>query len=502
MQLEPNGKAAVQDKASEEGTQLIDLGKASSKRFEGELARKKLVEADMELRPVADDVLRPSLYVGGFAAAMAALTSVDFVPASLPLVLTFMAGYAAIVFEEVVGVQKTAVALAMGIACWTMVPHAAGLEMPQVLEEMGKAINDTSQIVFFLIGAMAIVETVDAHKGFSFVTDRINTTDKRALVVLVGFLSFFLSAILDNLTTTIVVCSLLGKLVPESEKETRQLLGGLTVIAANAGGAWSPIGDVTTTMLWMGGQITSVPLVTNVFLPSLACVMGAMGWQLLTIDGAQQLAPAPPSTGLPPRGSSLVTAVGLGGLLFVPVFKSVTGLPPFGGMLLSMASLWALTDRLHGEDRPKLRMTEALRRTDVADALFFLGVLLAVAALETSGTLTQLAQLLSELVPNDTLVAAAIGAVSAVVDNVPLVAAAMGMYDMTTYPADAQFWDLIAFCAGTGGSMLIIGSAAGIAYMGIEEVSFGWYLKRIAPGAVIGYLAGIATLVAQGTGGA
>jgi Na+/H+ antiporter NhaD/arsenite permease-like protein len=257
------------------------------------------------------------------------------------------------------------------------------------------------------------------------------------------------------------------------EKETRQLLGGLTVIAANAGGAWSPIGDVTTTMLWMGGQITSAPLIANVFLPSLACLLGAMGWQLLTIDGPQQMESRAPSKGQPPRGSSLVTAVGLGGLLFVPVFKSVTGLPPFAGMLLSTATLWALTDRLHGEDRPKLRMTEALRRIDVAGSLFFLGVLLGVAALETSGSLAQLAQLLANLVPSETLVATLIGAFSAVIDNVPLVAGAMGMYDLTAYPPDAPFWDLIAFCAGTGGSMLIIGSAAGIAYMGIEEVSFG-----------------------------
>jgi len=297
-----------------------------------------------------------------------------------------------------------------------------------------------------------------------------------------------------------VICSLLSKLVPDSEKETRQLLGGLTVIAANAGGAWSPIGDVTTTMLWMGGEITVQPLITNVFLPSFVCVWGAMGWQLATVTGPSSFEAPKKEAGKTPRGSNLVTAVGLGGLVFVPVFKALTGLPPFAGMLVSTSALWAITDRLHGDDRPKLRMTEALRRIDTAGSLFFLGILLAVAALETSGVLTQLAVALNEVVPNDTLIAGAIGAVSAIIDNVPLVAAAMGMYDLTAHPVDSQFWDLIAFCAGTGGSMLIIGSAAGIAYMGIEEVSFGWYAKKIAPGAVVGYLAGIAALVAQGGG--
>ena len=230
MQLDPEGATVAEREIDHE---LLEITKS-------EIARKKLQV--LEERPVADDVLKPALYVGGLSAVVAALSSVDFVPASLPLVLTFLAGYGAIVFKEFVAVDKSAVALAMGIACWSLVPHATGQEISLVLEEMSKSVSETSQVVFFLVGAMAIVETVDAHKGFGFITDKITTTDKRALVVIVGALSFCLSSILDNLTTTIVICSLLGKLVPESEKETRQLLGGLAVIAANAGGAWSPIG--------------------------------------------------------------------------------------------------------------------------------------------------------------------------------------------------------------------------------------------------------------------
>ena len=451
-------------------------------------------DANAEQGEVRDALLGPSILVGGFVALLAALSTLDFVPAALPLELIFLAGYIAIVFEEQAAVDKSAVALAMGIASWVMVPHATGLSVDQILPEMSKAISDTSQIVFFLIGAMAIVETVDAHRGLAFVTDKINTSDKRVLAVIIGFFSFFLSAVLDNLTTTIVVVSLLGKLVPPEEKETRQLLGGLTVIAANAGGAWSPIGDVTTTMLWMGGEISAGPLVKAVFLPSLVCVSGAIAWTTASLDSTNSLPPAASETSPRPRGSAVVAAVGLGGLVFVPIFKAVTGLPPFAGMILAMSALWGVTDKLHAAGPSELRMEQVLRRIDTAGSLFFLGILLAVGALETSGVLTQLAQSIGGMLPNDTLLAGTIGAVSAVIDNVPLVAASMGMYDLTAHPVDSQFWDLIAFCAGTGGSMLIIGSAAGIAYMGIEQVTFGWYLRRVAPGAALGYVAGLAAL--------
>jgi len=371
------------------------------------------------------------------------------------------------------------------------------MSFKEVVHALDESLAEIAQIVFFLVGAMSIVETVDAHKGFSIVTDKIQTTSKRELLVIVSALSFALSAVLDNLTTTIVMCSLLTKLVTDEDKETRMKLGGMVVIAANAGGAWSPIGDVTTTMLWIGGQVTVGPLVANVLLPSIMCTAVAVAIESAKLGDSAPISVPPPEKSIKPRGQNLIFGVGVGGLLFVPIFKSVTHLPPVAGMLLSLGALWSITDRLHGEDAPKLKMPESLKRIDTAGCLFFMGILMAVSAMQEAGVLKSLSEFLATLVSSDALLATVIGAASAVIDNVPLVAAAMGMYGLDVRLPDSEFWDLIAYCAGTGGSMLVIGSAAGIAYMGLEKVNFGWYLKQLSPSAAAGYLAGVGTLVLQ-----
>ncbi|KAH9695380.1 Sodium/proton antiporter 1 [Citrus sinensis] len=314
----------------------------------------------------------------------------------------------------------------------------------------------------------------------------------------IGFVTFFLSSILDNLTSTIVMVSLLRKLVPPSEY--RKLLGAVVVIAANAGGAWTPIGDVTTTMLWIHGQISTLPTMKSLFIPSAVSLAVPLAFLSLTseVNGkGQESSNVLASEQMAPRGQ-LVFAVGIGALIFVPVFKALTGLPPYMGILLGLGVLWILTDAIHyGEsERQKLKVPQALSRIDTQGALFFLGILLSVSSLEAAGLLREIANYLDAHISNIDLIASAIGVVSAVIDNVPLVAATMGMYDLTSFPQDSKFWQLIAYCAGTGGSMLIIGSAAGVAFMGMEKVDFFWYLRKVSGFAFAGYAAGIAAYLA------
>ncbi|GJN40099.1 hypothetical protein PR202_gb29268 [Eleusine coracana subsp. coracana] len=330
----------------------------------------------------------------------------------------------------------------------------------------------------------------------------------------IGIVTFFLSSVLDNLTSTIVMVSLIRKLVPPSEY--RKLLGGVVVIAANAGGAWTPIGDVTTTMLWIHGQITTLKIMQGLFIPSVVSLAVPLALMSLTSEAngsSQKSSSFLSSEKMAPRGK-LVLAVGVGALVFVPAFKALTGLPPYMGMLLGLGILWILTDAIHyGEpERQTLKVPQALSRIDTQGILFFLGILLSVGSLqhisfihlffsiatslESAGILRQLANYLDANIPNADLIASAIGVVSAVVDNVPLVAAAMGMYDLTSYPQDSDFWQLVAFCAGTGGSMLIIGSAAGVAFMGMEKVDFFWYIRKVSGFAFAGYAAGIACYLA------
>uniref|UniRef100_A0A0D9XBD4 Citrate transporter-like domain-containing protein n=1 Tax=Leersia perrieri TaxID=77586 RepID=A0A0D9XBD4_9ORYZ len=402
-----------------------------------------------------------------------------------------------IIFEESLAFNKSGVGLLMAVCLWVI--RSIGAPSTDVaVQELSQTTAEVSEIVFFLLGAMTIVEIVDAHQGFKLVTDNISTRNPRTLLWVIGFVTFFLSSVLDNLTSTIVMVSLLRKLVPPSEY--RKLLGAVVVISANAGGAWTPIGDVTTTMLWIHGQITTLKIMQGLFLPSVVSLAVPLALMSLTSEAngsSQKSSSLLSSEQMAPRGQ-LVFCVGLGALLFVPVFKALTGLPPFMGMMLGLAILWILTDAIHYGDsgRQRLKVPQALSRIDTQGVLFFLGILLSVGSLESAGILRQLANYLDANIPNSDLIASAIGVASAIIDNVPLVAATMGMYDLTSFPQDSDFWQLVAFCAGTGGSMLIIGSAAGVAFMGMEKVDFFWYFRKVSGFALAGYAAGIITYLA------
>ncbi|KAL3690391.1 hypothetical protein R1sor_016700 [Riccia sorocarpa] len=416
---------------------------------------------------------------------------------NLAMAGVFVLGYAGIIFEESLVFNKSGVGLLMAVTLWTI--RSIGAPSTDVaVRELSESSTEVSEIVFFLLGAMTIVEIVDAHQGFKLVTDSITTRNPKLLLWVIGGITFFLSSILDNLTSTIVMVSLLRKLCPDPER--RKFLGAVVVIAANAGGAWTPIGDVTTTMLWIHGQISTVKTMQDLFLPSAVSLIVPL--TLLTIfsnkeEEKKELRTVMTNEQLAPRGQ-LVFAVGVGALLFVPVFKQLTGLPPFLGMLLGLGTLWIITDAIHYGDseRQKLKVPQALSRIDTQGVLFFLGILLSVGSLQAAGLLKELATFLDQHVPSLELVASTIGVASAVIDNVPLVAATMGMYSMNTYPMDSELWQLIAYCAGTGGSILIIGSAAGVAFMGMEKADFFWYFRKISGYAFAGYGAGIATYLA------
>ncbi|MFO1340866.1 MAG: sodium:proton antiporter NhaD [Burkholderiaceae bacterium] len=409
----------------------------------------------------------------------------------------FVLAYVAIALEHPIGVNKSASALIGAGAMWSVYalmsadPHA-------VSDQLGESVTSTAQIVFFLIGAMTIVEVIDAHNGFEVITERIRTTRLSSLMWLVGFVTFFLSAILDNLTTTIVMVSLMRKLLHRAED--RLFFAGIIVIAANAGGAWTPIGDVTTTMLWIGGQISSVAIMKALLLPSLASLLVPLAVTAYLMRGKPVVAP-PKETGSGLAGTTAMERnvmffVGLGILVLVPAFKTITHLPPFMGVLLGLGVLWLIGDLLHRrkpeETKTRLTLVHALSQIDMGSIVFFIGILLAVATLEHTHLLSALAQWLNASVGRLDVIVLLIGAVSAVVDNVPLVAASMGMYPLQQYPMDHFLWEFLAYCAGTGGSMLIIGSAAGVAAMGLEKITFGWYLRHISWLAALGYLAGAA----------
>ena len=409
------------------------------------------------------------------------------------LLILFAVGYVAIVLEQPLRLNKAAPALATGVVCWAVSGHAGALE-----EHLG----GVAGILFFVLGAMTIVELIDAHDGFEIITSRIGARGRRPLLVTVIVLSFVLSAVLDNLTTAIVMMSLLRRLV--AGERDRMYFGAMVIIAANAGGAWSPIGDVTTTMLWAGGQITSTALIATVLVPSLVSVAVPALWIGLRMKGKVERPDAAvdgtvraPTT---PFERRLVFFTGTGALVMVPVFKAITHLPPFMGVLLGVGVLWTLTELIHkrknDEYKSALSVAGALQRIDSTSILFFLGILLAIGALEADGVLADLAARLDGTLGNRDVVVIAIGLASAVVDNVPLVAAAQGMYPLTTYPVDHDFWHFMAYAAGTGGSILIIGSAAGVAVMGLQRISFGWYLRRISLPALLGYAAGAAAYLA------
>ncbi len=411
------------------------------------------------------------------------------------VVALFALGYTVIVFEHAIRLNKAASALLTGVLCWAvyilMSDDATG-----VPGELSHHLGGIAEILFFLMGAMTIVELIDAHDGFEVITARITTTDKRKLLWAVSIIAFFLSAVLDNLTTAIVMVSLCRKLI--ADKHDRMFFVGMIVIAANAGGAWSPVGDVTTTMLWIGGQVTSMNIILKLIVPSLICLVVPLFAASFFIKGKverpENTVSALKTISSSPFERGLVFFCGLGALIFVPVFKSITHLPPYMGILFGLGLLWVITEFIHhekdDEDKDLLSVVHALRKIDVPSILFFLGILLAISALESTGTLGRLAQGMNEKIGNESGIGLLMGLLSAVVDNVPLVAAAQGMYPLETYPTDSYLWVLIAFCSGTGGSILIIGSAAGVAVMGMEKISFFWYLKKTGWLAALGFFAG------------
>ena len=411
------------------------------------------------------------------------------------LVLTFVLAYAAIALEHPLKVNKSASALVGAGLLWTIYALASG-DAHLVSEQLGVSLMGTAQIVFFLMRAMTIVEVIDAHNGFEVITSRIKTTRLSSLMWMVGFVSFFLSAILDNLTTTIVMVSLMKKLL--DKREDRLFFGGIIVIAANAGGAWTPIGDVTTTMLWIGGQITALEIMKGLFVPSLINLLVPLAVTSFVLGTRPVIAPQRTLDEQLPEPTAferqLMFFLGLGILVAVPVFKTVTHLPPFLGILFGLGLLWLVGDLVHREKedayKEHLTLARALTRIDMSSIVFFIGILLAVATLEHTHILSSIAQWLDVHVGRQDVIVMLIGLVSAVVDNVPLVAASMGMYSLEQYPTDSFLWEFMAYCAGTGGSILIIGSAAGVAAMGLEKIDFIWYLRKISGLALVGYLAG------------
>lgn len=419
------------------------------------------------------------------------------------IVAVFVVAYAAIALEHPININKSASALIGAGLLWTI--YALGMGDAEVVEEhLGETLIEIAQIVFFLMGAMTIVEVIDSHHGFEVITTRIKTTQLSSLMWLIGVVTFFLSAVLDNLTTTIVMVSLVQKLL--EKHDDRLFFACIIVIAANAGGAWSPIGDVTTTMLWIGGQITTLAIIEGVFLASVVNMVVPLAVVAWMIRGRPVVARQYSDNFMKdvyttPFERNLMFYLGIGTLLAVPVFKTVTHLPPFMGVMFGLGILWLAGDLVHrGKDdelRKPLTLVHALSRIDMGSLVFFIGILLAVATLQHTGILSGLATQLDETVGRLDVIVFLIGLVSAVVDNVPIVAAAMGMYSLEQYPADHFLWEFMAYSAGTGGSILIIGSAAGIAAMGLEKIHFFWYVKRISALALLGYMAGAGVYILQ-----
>ena len=422
------------------------------------------------------------------------------------MIVVFVLGYTAIAFEHPLKIDKAAFALLTAVSVWTLLIFGAEViiggdthESKLFVEEsLMHNLGEISGILFFLLGAMALVELVDIHSGFDIITNKITTLNKSKLLWILSFVTFFMSAALDNLTTSIIMAALLRKLI--HDKKDLWLFAGMVIIAANSGGAWSPIGDVTTIMLWIGRQVTAVNIILKLILPSLMALLVPLILISFKVKGnLVESKKEVVKDDIPLSQKKIVMYFGIGALLFVPVFKTVTHLPPFMGILFGLGILWVVTEILHKKKNEHIKkmfsIGRVLEKIDTSSILFFLGILLAVSALQVAGHLNQLAMVLDAEIGNIWVINALIGVFSSIVDNVPLVAGAIGMYDLSVYPQDHTFWELLAFCAGTGGSILIIGSAAGVAIMGILKIDFIWYLKNITLYALIGYASGIVTFL-------
>jgi Na+/H+ antiporter NhaD/arsenite permease-like protein len=425
------------------------------------------------------------------------------------MIVIFVLGYMGIAFEHSLKIDKAAFALFTAVALWTILILGVNellplQENPLEFAEEGLMhhLGEIAGILFFLMGAMTLVELVDVHGGFDIITSKITSKNKLKLLWILSFVTFFMSAALDNLTTSIIMAALLRKLI--KEKEDLWLFAGMVILAANAGGAWSPIGDVTTIMLWVGGNVTAGNIIMKLFIPSLVCLLVPLLLLSRKVKGnVDAVVKEKMHNEIPEWEKKTVMYMGVGSLLFVPIFKSLTHLPPFMGILLGLSVLWIVTEIIHRRKdegtRKKYSISGVLVKIDTPSILFFLGILVAVAALQIGGQLTQLAQILDDKVGNIWIINSLIGLFSSIVDNVPLVAGSIGMYGLDVYPQDHIFWELLAYCAGTGGSILIIGSAAGVAIMGILKIDFFWYVKKISPYAFIGYVAGILVFLLQTT---
>ena len=421
------------------------------------------------------------------------------------MIIVFVLGYIAIALEHPLKIDKAATALIIGGLGWALFAFT-GISHHDLTHELQHHLIDIAEILFFLLGAMTIVELIDAHEGFSIITNKITTNKKVYLIWILSVITFFFSAALDNLTTSIVMAALLTKLI--KDKDDIWMFAGVVILSANAGGAWSPIGDITTIMLWIGGQVTASNIITSIFIPSVICALVPLIYLTFRLKG-DVIRPSKiilKEHTLNPTTSferNLIFYMGVSGLLFVPFFKTITHLPPYVGMLLSLGVLWVTTEIIHKsknhEEKSQLSVIGVLKKVDVPTIFFFLGILLAVASLQSAGQLDIVATYLDKTFNGDIYVInIIIGLLSAIVDNVPLVAGAMGMYEITpvgNFAVDGKFWEFLAYCAGTGGSVLIIGSAAGVAVMGILKIDFIWYVKNISLLALMGYLAGAATYI-------
>lgn len=407
---------------------------------------------------------------------------------TLLIVILFIVGYLIIALEHSFNINKAGTALLVGVLCWTI--YALQSTDTHIVSGLSHHLADISEIIFFLLGAMTIVELIDAHDGFDLIREKITTTNKRYLLIIISIIAFLLSAVLDNLTTAIVMATFVKKLIPE--KEDRYYFLGLVIISANAGGCFSPIGDVTTTMLWVANKLTPITIITHLFLPSLVCMAVPLAFSMIKIKGhIAKLNIEKKESNISQTEKTLIFGLGLATLLFVPVFKTITHLPPYMGILFGLGVMWVVTELIHKRkdefEKGKFSVVNAITKTDVPSVLFFLGILLAVACLQEIQVLSDTATFLNNSIGDLKIISVIIGLFSAIVDNVPLLAATMGMYD---FPTDDHFWEMIAYCTGTGGSCLIIGSAAGVAVMGLENITFIWYFKNIAWLALVGYIAG------------
>jgi Na+/H+ antiporter NhaD/arsenite permease-like protein len=417
------------------------------------------------------------------------------------IVLIFIIAYAAIALEHPIKINKSASALVGAGLLWTVYAILGG-DHTSIGEQLDDSVAFTAKIVFFLIGAMTIVEVIDAHNGFEVITSLIRTKKQVTLMWIVSFVTFFLSAVLDNLTTTIVMISLM-KRIADSQND-RLFFAAMIVIAANAGGAWSVIGDVTTTMLWIGRQITPMAIIDGVFPASLVNLLIPLLVVSCLLKGKTVVSPRAGDKEIT-RASvferNLVFFLGLALLIAVPAFKMLTNLPPFMGILFALGILWLVGELVHRDKEPEekwhLTPVHALTRIDMSSIVFFIGILLAVASLEHTHVLEVLARWLDQTVGRQEVIVILLGLISAIVDNVPLVAASMGMYNLAQYPPDSFLWEFMAYCAGTGGSILIIGSAAGVAAMGLERIHFFWYVRWISGLALLGYFGGAAVYILQ-----